>query len=111
LNGAIWYVEDVGRLNEDRIVMRVRPEDGGDAVDLEAHTHYFLGKEDKLAWWDRREAEEFDYGYALTVHKSQGSQWDNIVLFDESYVFRQDRWRWLYTAITRAAEKITVVRT
>ena len=49
-------------------------------------------------------------GAAVTIHKAQGSQWDDVYLFDESYVFREDRQRWLYTGITRAAEKITVVR-
>ena len=47
---------------------------------------------------------------ALTVHKSQGSQWDNVVLFDESGAFREHRNRWLYTGITRAAEKLTIVK-
>ena len=58
----------------------------------------------------RRRSDEFDYGYALTVHKAQGSQWDDLVLFDESFAFREFRDRWLYTAVTRAAKTITVVR-
>ena len=49
--------------------------------------------------------DEFDYGYALTVHKAQGSQWDRVVLFDESYAFREHRGRWLYTGLTRAAQE------
>jgi exodeoxyribonuclease-5 len=32
-----------------------------------------------------------------------------VYLFDESFVFREDARRWLYTGVTRAAEKITVV--
>jgi exodeoxyribonuclease-5 len=32
-----------------------------------------------------------------------------MVLFDESYAFREHRSRWLYTGITRAAERITIV--
>ena len=39
----------------------------------------------------RRESDAFDYGYALTVHKAQGSQWNSVVLFDESAAFREDR--------------------
>jgi exodeoxyribonuclease-5 len=54
--------------------------------------------------------EEFDYAYALTVHKAQGSQWDDVLLFDQSHVFRKNRYRWFYTAITRAAKTITIVR-
>ena len=63
-----------------------------------------------VSWEQRRHSDEFDYGYALTVHKAQGSQWDKLVLFDESFAFRETRERWLYTAITRAAEQITIVR-
>ena len=51
----------------------------------------------------------FDYGYALTVHKAQGSQWRNVVLFDESRAFREHWRRWLYTGITRAMERITII--
>ncbi len=61
----------------------------------------------KPEYWERKDAEEFDYGYALTVHKSQGSQWNNVLLFDEWY--GKDRKEWLYTAITRAAERIDLV--
>ena len=53
--------------------------------------------------------DEFDYGYALTVHKAQGSQWGDVILIDESRCFRNDRARWLYTGITRASERVTVV--
>jgi exodeoxyribonuclease-5 len=52
----------------------------------------------------------FTYGYALTVHKAQGSQWDSCLLFDESFVWGVDAGRWLYTGLTRAAERVTVVR-
>ena len=45
----------------------------------------------------------------LTVHKAQGSQWDDVVLFDESFAFPDSRERWLYTGITRAAKRLTVV--
>ena len=48
-------------------------------------------------------------GYALTVHKAQGSQWDDVALFDESFAFREHRARWLYTGVTRAAKRLTLV--
>jgi exodeoxyribonuclease-5 len=59
---------------------------------------------------DKRGYDEFDYGYAITCHKSQGSQWDKVLIFDEGYVFREDAARWSYTAVTRAAEKLILVR-
>ena len=50
-----------------------------------------------------------DWGWVITGHISQGSQWNHVVVHDESNVFRDDSHRWLYTAVTRAAEKLTVV--
>jgi len=110
LNGAIFNVSSVGGVMDQKVVMDIVPEGNNFAQSVMAHEHYFLGKGDDLPWFERKEAQEFDYGYALTVHKAQGSQWDSVLLFDESYCFRKDRWRWLYTGITRAAEKLTVVR-
>ena len=51
-----------------------------------------------------------DYGYCLTCHKSQGSQWDHVAVFDESQIFRHNAARWLYTAVTRAAQSVTIFR-
>lgn len=70
---------------------------------------FFLGTEDTLEFRTRRDFDEFDYGYALTCHKSQGSQWPNVMVFDESRSFREDAAKWLYTAVTRAADRVTVV--
>jgi exodeoxyribonuclease-5 len=110
LNGAIWYAEDVGAIDEHHVAMKIRSEDEGTSLLIEAHAEHFLGNGEAMPWWERKEAEEFTYGYALTTHKAQGSQWDDVLVFDESYCFRENRYRWLYTAITRAAEKVTVVR-
>src|SRR5262249_38578395 len=40
---------------------------------------------------------------------AQGSQWDDVVLFDESFAFQDSRARWLYTGITRAAKRLSIV--
>jgi exodeoxyribonuclease-5 len=71
---------------------------------------FFEGTADALSTAERRRSDEFDFGYVLTVHKAQGSQWDNVTLFDESFAFREHRARWLYTGITRAATRITIVK-
>lgn len=49
----------------------------------------------------------FDFGYAMTVHKSQGSEWPRVILIDE-YFRRQERAAWLYTGISRASEQIII---
>ena len=52
---------------------------------------------------------EFDYGYAITVHKSQGSEFDKVILFNE-YLGgdRENYLRWLYTGVTRASKKLII---
>lgn len=110
LNGQIFYVADVTGVMDEKVFMSITPEDGMVSVEVSAHEHHFLGKGDELKWFEKKEAQEFDFGYALTVHKSQGSQWGSVCVFDESGCFRADRHRWLYTAITRAADDVTVVR-
>ena len=64
---------------------------------------------EEIPWQTRKRYDDFDFGYALTVHKAQGSQWDDVVLFDESRAFPDNRERWLYTGVTRAAKRLTVV--
>ena len=70
----------------------------------------FDAPEDDIPWQTKKRYDDFDYGYALTVHKAQGSQWDEVILFDESRAFRDHAQRWLYTGITRASERLTIVR-
>lgn len=108
LNGALYEVVEMIDLIDNKILMSIKGEDG-ETQEVLAHDAYFMGTSDDLKWFEKREAKLFDYGYALTVHKAQGSQWDNVMLFDESNTFRNDKWRWLYTGVTRAAEKITIV--
>ena len=54
---------------------------------------------------------EFTYAYAITTHKAQGSEWSKVLVMEESFPFdKQEHARWLYTACTRAAEKLVLVR-
>jgi exodeoxyribonuclease-5 len=113
LNGGLWRVSSVGTSSGPAINMLVKSEDEGPlgpSAKIRVLKAMFEDGPEAVAFDRRRRTDEFDYGYALTVHKAQGSQWDKIVLFDESFAFRDTRDRWLYTAITRAAEQITIVR-
>ncbi len=110
LNGAIYSTDrvEVEEPSDPFIKMWVTEEGGnGRAIELKAHRAIFHGEE--VAYWARREAEQFDFGYAITVHKSQGSQWRYPLIINESGAFRADWWRWLYTAVTRASEAVTIV--
>lgn len=52
----------------------------------------------------------FEFAYAVTCHKAQGSEFDFVVVFDESWAFGEEKDRWLYTAVTRAKEKLLIIR-
>lgn len=52
--------------------------------------------------------EQFEYGYAITTHKAQGSEYDKVLVFEEM-LKATDHARWLYTAVTRAAKRLTLV--
>ena len=54
---------------------------------------------------------EFTYAYAITCHKSQGSEWDKVLVLEENFPFdKTEHARWLYTAATRASDKLVLVR-
>ena len=114
LNGSLWDVNEVEVSRKSQLV-RLRltsADDLGDQTLREAvvPVDYFEGTEDGLRRDYRNRYDEFAYGYALTAHSAQGSQWDSAFVADESRVFREAANRWLYTAITRAAVRVTVAQ-
>lgn len=69
----------------------------------------FLGADEDERNIARRSIGGFDFGYAITIHKSQGSEWDNVMVIEEtlkscSYAKLQ------YTAVTRAKKHLTYFR-
>jgi len=61
-------------------------------------------------WKDKRSLVEATFGWAITAHKAQGSQWENILVWDDGLGRTQeDRARWLYTAITRAERGLVIL--
>ncbi len=55
--------------------------------------------------------DNFDYGYCITCHKSQGSEMKNVMVIEErNYYMSDDIWsRWLYTAVTRSRENLIII--
>lgn len=52
---------------------------------------------------------EFDYAYAITCHKAQGAQWDNVLVLEEGFPYsKEEHARWLYTAVTRASKNVII---
>lgn len=110
LNGGLWEVMFVDLLAQyARMIVKSLDEPHRSPVEVSVLYPFFNGTDKELHWRTKKDFDEFTYGYALTVHKSQGSQWDDVLLFDESSVFGEDRQKHLYTGITRAADKITIV--
>jgi exodeoxyribonuclease-5 len=109
LNGQTWHVVKSKEYGQGRRFLDMQLRDDDDHVtQCIVHRAYFDGNPDAIDRQDYMKAELFDYGYAITVHRAQGSQWDNVVLIDEWHF--EDREKWLYTGITRAAERITILR-
>jgi exodeoxyribonuclease-5 len=51
----------------------------------------------------------WDFGYAMTVHKSQGSEWERVAVFEQiAPAWSAARWR--YTAATRASRELVYIR-
>jgi exodeoxyribonuclease-5 len=121
VNGSfVECVESPGELydGDASLRLKVRAEDGLEHymnVYQGTFEEHFLRQRDgstapKYSAFDSKRSDEIlDFGWVITTHKSQGSQWDNVVVHDESGRFRDDASKWLYTAVTRAADELTVV--
>lgn len=113
LNGGLWEPSKIELGAARKVKMTVASLDEPEStipVDVETPIEYFLGTSADLPWPVRKKSDEFTFGWALTGHKAQGSQWDDVFVNDESFVFREHADRWLYTALTRAAERVTILQ-
>ncbi|MCB8838206.1 ATP-dependent RecD-like DNA helicase [Aurantimonas sp. VKM B-3413] len=114
LNGSLWQVMTASRETaKPGVNLLVKPDDDDidqGAAKIRLLKAAFEEPDSEIPWSTKKRFDDFDFGYALTVHKAQGSQWNDVMLFDESWAFKDTRARWLYTAITRAAESLTIVK-
>lgn len=85
-------------INEDTCIVNY------DGTNYQSYRGNFLGHTPDPEY---RGLSQFDYAYAITCHKSQGSEFDKVTVYQED--FKQEPERWLYTAITRAKQKLTIV--
>lgn len=118
INGELFVVSDtfaVSRLAK-RMTLEIYPEGDPDGLrrEVTAWTPLFYGADgeeemSRMPMRARRQCQELTWGYAITCHASQGSEWPAVVVMDEGESFGQYRWRWLYTAITRASKRVAVI--
>jgi ATP-dependent exoDNAse (exonuclease V) alpha subunit len=120
-NGELGTVAAVLKRDQKTITLVVKlddpdPENGVTRphVRTTAALHQF-GEPTSLALNDQRRPvgrgwQSWDYGYALTAHKAQGSEFEEVVVIDEIPSSMSDASRWRYTAITRAAKRLVIVQ-
>ena len=109
-NGETFWVESAAALdNFPAVALDLRNIVSDTAAEVLVPTSYFEDGEapDCEPPFDYQ---IFDYGYVLTAHKAQGSEWPAVAVVNESFVFGEMARRWLYTAITRASERLTIVK-
>ena len=125
INGMFLTLEDIVDEGSLYFSAKVTDEDGRRVgrTDHEAQTgrlRIYKGHfEDHIAfdrdrndrdWKDKKQLSEATFGWAITAHKAQGSQWENVIVWDDGLGRSElDRRRWLYTAITRAERGLVLL--
>ena len=125
VNGTIGTLTSLNKMPNPflgtRAIISFAPEeyDDHDLIDTEFHdllidwklitTHEpTLNKTNFMTFPKFLRPEQFDYGYCITAHKSQGSEYSKVLVIEE-ILKATEHSRWLYTAVTRAADKLTLV--
>lgn len=135
INGSIGYLKDcyISKINLPTFVSPQRKsinflrakftdELGESYGELSMDNKLILTGENGLDWKEQYKLScsrkyswmvplEFTYGYAITTHKAQGSEWDKVLVLEEKFPFnKEEHARWLYTACTRSSSKLVLVR-
>lgn len=115
VNGMFISLSDCGAVGEFGFRARIKTEDGADIGEKTVYRGHFddhvsLDKDRaKRDHFKKKGMVEATYGSAITVHKSQGSQFENTILYDDGFGRGEDRNKWLYTAITRAVTGLLIL--
>lgn len=126
INGMFLTLDNIGELNRDIVFSASVDTEEGESIGglyksgkpktLPIYAGHFLDHEvldrerEERDWKEKKGKIEATYGYAITGHKSQGSAWSKIMVWDD-HLGRtpEDRARWLYTAITRAESGLVIL--
>jgi exodeoxyribonuclease-5 len=112
-NGMLGTVEEWYELDDyDLYRFAVRMDDLDEVIDVISDPTLFRehaeGRAEPSRY--RRGVQLFDFGYVITCHSAQGSEWPEVTIIDDSASFREEASRWLYTAVTRASDRVTLLR-
>jgi exodeoxyribonuclease-5 len=117
VNGMFLSLDEIRHESDLAFSATMTTEDG---IAISGRHRFYKGHYDDHVRYDRerltrdyremRGLIESSWGYAITCHKAQGSQWTNIVVYDDGLSrTAEDRNRWLYTAITRAERGLVIL--
>lgn len=133
VNGLVGHIENVytsfnpmpqfirGNVDViDTVVGNFISETGEEFGELTLDKKQFESGEETLDWKTKYKLgkskykylipEQFAYGYAITAHRAQGSQWEKVLVIEENFPFENEtHFRWLYTSCTRATQKLVVI--
>lgn len=125
INGMFLSLDNIEYAGAERFRATIKDEEGnwiGDLSDdglpnrLFCYAGHFLDHQrfdperHERDWKLKKKLVEATFGYAITCHKAQGSQWENIIVWDDGLArTEEDRRRWSYTAITRAESGLVIL--
>ena len=111
-NGEIFKINKINSELDSCIELSIENILTNTKVDVISSTDHFKYTYDNgfkiKSWEDKKHLDEFDFCSAITVHKSQGSEWDTVYIADDQMqrANRDFRKKWLYTAVTRAKKEL-----
>ena len=111
INGLIGYVTDIDLESISDYTMKIdfKPEFMDNEFKNVTLDRIYMGLSPNDKRLYRSNYHKFEYGYAITCHLSQGSQYNRVLVFNESFGTAEERRKWLYTAVTRAIDKVTIL--
>jgi exodeoxyribonuclease-5 len=117
INGMFIELDEIEAIDDERFEATITA-DGESIIggSLRIYAGHFLDHAQRdperldRDWKLRKPLVEATYGWAITCHKAQGSAWENVIVWDDRLGrTKEDRARWLYTAITRAETGLVIL--
>ena len=114
INGLVGYVTGIDYESKTKSLMNIdfRPEFLQKSFeDIPINLKYFFGNRHtkEMIKSYPHEGELFEFGYCITCHLSQGSQYEKVIVLAERMGDNEFYRRWLYTAVTRASDKLILI--
>jgi exodeoxyribonuclease-5 len=115
INGQFLELSQVEPASDKSFRAHIKTEDGQDIGQSTIYRGHFddhvnLDKDrGERDYFIKKGRVECVWGYAITGHKSQGSGWNNVIVFDDGFGRKEDRKKWLYTCITRAISGLVIM--